>query len=199
MNLNFKKIDLKNPKIQIMMIIILIICAVLYFGYNNISKKTEEIVQLQDKLKAKQKELNGIRLMRRELARMHESIQMDKETLDSLRSIFPDQKEIPKLIREITKVASKSGIFTSKFNPMPDVEREHYIENRYSMTVVGGYHQLASFFSYLANFELIINLSRLTIKSNPGIKSSIENSEENGFAIQSVVATFTMTTFSSRK
>ncbi len=104
-----------------------------------------------------------------------------------------------RLIREITKGASQQGIFSRKVNLPPDVVREHYIENSYYMSVIGGYHELASFFSYLADFELIINLSNVAIRMNPGVASSISNFETHGGTIKTVVATFTMTTFSSKK
>jgi type IV pilus assembly protein PilO len=113
--------------------------------------------------------------------------------------MFPDQKEIPKLIREITGVARASGIYTTRFNPLPDIQREYYVENRYDLSVTGGYHQLAQFFSFLANMPLIINLSNVVISQNPSLEQSKQEAEEHGTPITSIMATFQMTTFSSKK
>lgn len=195
-----KKVDFRNPKIQAMIVIVLasIVFAFLCYRYIIIAKR-EKVAQLEVQYQQKQNELNNIYAMRPQLDKLREAVARMKVELDSLRSIFPDKKEIPKLINEITKVASRSGIFTNKFNPLPDVQREHYIENKYSMSVIGGYHELATFFSYLADFELIINLTSVTIKVNPGVANSIKEYEEHGGTIEAVVSTFTMTTFSSKK
>jgi len=197
---DFRKIDIRSPKIQAMFGIIIACIAITWLWHQYIIKekraKTEE---LKSTYKVKQDELNKIISMRPHLTRLRKENEQLQIQLDSLRSIFPDEKEIPKLIREITKVASKSGIFTNKFNPLPDVVREHYIENNYYMSVIGGYHELAAFFSYLAEFELKINLSNVAIRMNPGVASSIKEFEVHGGTVKTVVSTFTMTTFSSKK
>lgn len=197
---DLRKIDIRNPKIQAMVGIIVacIVLTVLWYQYIFIEKQVE-VEKLEDTFQIKQNELNKINSMRPKLKQLRGDITLMQVQLDSLRSIFPDKKEIPKLIREITKVASRSGIFTRKFNPLPDVVREHYIENNYYMSVIGGYHELAAFFSYLADFELIINLTNVAIRMNPGVVSSINEVETHGGTIKTVVATFTMTTFSSKK
>jgi type IV pilus assembly protein PilO len=147
----------------------------------------------------KQKELNSILALKPQLARLEQEIAFAQHRLDSLKSIFPDQKEVPKLIREITGVARASGIFTTRFAPLPDIEKEYYIENRYDLSVEGGYHDLARFYSFLANMPLIINLSNVAIKTNPRIEESKKLSEEHGNTVTTTITSFRMTTFSSKK
>ncbi len=197
---DIRKIDIRSPKIQAMIGIIIasIVCIFLWYHYVFVGK-IEKRKELDSTLTIKQNELARINSMMPHLSRLHEDMKQLQVQLDSLRSIFPDKKEIPKLIREITKVASSSGVFTNKFNPLQDVIREYYTENKYHMSVIGGYHELATFFSHLAEFELIINLSNVTIRMNPGVAGSISEYDVHGGTILTVVATFTMTTFSSKK
>jgi type IV pilus assembly protein PilO len=197
--MNFK-IDFKKPAVRN----VLIICAVglvlgflwyqfVYVGIN------DEKTRLEFDLKKKQTELNNILILKPQLKTLEKDIAAASVRLDSLKSMFPDQKEVPKLIREITGVAHASDIFATRFNPLPDVQREYYVENRYAITVVGGYHQLAQFFSYLANMPLIINLTGMSIRLNPGYVQSKQEAEEHGTPITSISASFQMTTFSSKK
>ena len=81
---------------------------------------------------------------------------------------------------------------------MPDVEREYYIENRYSIAVEGGYHDLAEFFAFLANFTLIINLSSVNISGNSAYPTT-PTETLGGEQIPTVKALFEMTTFSSKR
>ena len=191
-------INLKDPRLRIPLLILVIVAGSCYYWFNQIYTplKTDR-TKLTRELTAKKDTLRIIQALKPQLAQLRTELSAAQNKLDSLKSIFPDQKEIPKLIREITSVARASGITTTRFNPLPDVERDYYIENRYSITVEGRYHDLADFYAFLANFTLIINLSSMHIVTNPAINTS---REESGYDLAStVVASFEMTTFSSRK
>ncbi len=192
--------SLKNPKFRNPLIIAVVGGGVIAWWITMVYAKQNEIL-IKDKanLSGKQKELNSILALKPQLNRIEVEINKAQHRLDSLKSIFPDRKEIPKLIREITGVARASGIFTTKFIPRPDVEKEYYIENRYDLGIIGGFHDLGRFFSFLANMPLIINMSNVSIRTNPSIEESKKMSEDHGLPMATIVATFTMTTFSSKR
>lgn len=192
-------INLRDPRYRIPAVIILLVGAGVYYWFTEtFTPIQQERIQLQSQLKQKQDTLRVIQALKPQLNLLKNEVAFSQRKLDSLKSIFPDQKEIPKLIREITAVARASGITTTKFNPLPDVEREYYIENKYAISVEGGYHALADFYAFLANFTLIINLSNMQISTLSEDKSkSIESC--NGIQPATTVAMFEMTTFSSKR
>jgi type IV pilus assembly protein PilO len=194
------KLNLKNPHVRNVLIIVGVAAVSIFLWYQfifvGIQKETKN---LKAELAKKQNELNAIQVLKPQLKKLESDIAAASLRLDSLKSMFPDQKEIPKLIREITGVARASGIYTTRFNPLPDIQREYYVENRYDLSVYGGYHQLAEFFSFLANMPLIINLSNVAITLNPALGQSKQEAEEHGTPIASIVASFQMTTFSSKR
>jgi type IV pilus assembly protein PilO len=197
MNLPFK---IKNPHVRNIMIISAVGLAAVVFWHQKVYVGIEqEKTRLEAELKRKQNELTNILILKPQIKILEKDIALAHVKLDSLKSIFPDQKEIPKLIREITGVARASNIAATRFNPLPDIQREYYVENRYDLSVTGGYHQLAQFFSFLANMPLIINLSNVSIKANPSLTESKKEAEEHGTPITSISASFQMTTFSSKK
>lgn len=166
------------------------------------STTMQVITDLELQKWAKEDTLRTIQALKPQRNLLQKEINMAQIRLDSLKSIFPDQKEVPKLIREITGVARASGIITTKFNPLPDIEKEYYIENRYSISVTGGYHQLAEFFAFLANFPLIINYSSMDISVNPEFQNEntdIDTQDMEEISSRTIVANFEMTTFSSKK
>lgn len=198
--MNLKKIDFKDKKIQIGAIIILSTIILGFLWYQNIIiNKIAQKEDLKIDYQKKQDKLNRIYAMRPHLQELRENVAMLNTKLDSLRSIFPDQKEVPTLVKDIVRVAHKAGITTSKYTPKDPIVKEHYIENIDSVRVAGGYHELATFFNHLAGFEMIINLSDMHIKTNPRIQNYITNYKEYGEEIKSLEASFNMTTFSSRK
>ncbi len=194
------KFNLKDPKYRIPILLSLIMVGMIAIWYYYVyAPNIEKIHQLEQKVNAKQDTLRTIQALKPQLTMLREELRLAEHKLDSLKSIFPDQKEIPRLIREITSVARATGITTTKFNPMPDIEKEYYVENHYNIAVSGGYHQLAEFFAFLANFTLIINLSSMHITTNPEydpvpvLMGAVENGNET------IVSQFEMTTFSSKK
>lgn len=195
-----KKLNLNDPKLRIPILIVLIGIIGVVIWYNQYYTVTNlAIMELEKKCNAKQDTLRTIQALKPQLNLLRDELGLAQFRLDSLKSIFPDQKEIPKLLREITSVARASGITTTKFNPMPDVEKEYYNENHYNIAVSGGYHQLAEFFAFLANFTLIVNLSNMYISSNPDFVNSLQQSGDKDMGSATIVSQFEMTTFSSKK
>ena len=192
-------INLKDPRLRIPVLVTLLTGGTVYYWYSQMfTPLLQDQSNLKKQLIAKQDTLRIIQALKPQLAQLRNELAAAQHHLDSLKSIFPDQKEIPKLIREITSVARASGISTTRFNPMPDVEREYYIENRYSIAVEGGYHDLAEFFAFLANFTLIINLSSVNISGNSAYPTT-PTETLGGEQIPTVKALFEMTTFSSKR
>jgi type IV pilus assembly protein PilO len=193
------KFNLKNSKLKYPLLISAIVAGGCFLWYQQVYTPIHsEILSLRKSRDNQKDTLRTIMALKPQLNTLKADLSRSEHTLDSLKSMFPDQKEIPKLIREITGVARASGITATKFNPLSDVEREYYVENRYNITVSGTYHSLANFFAFLANFQLIINLSTVSILANP------ENQPQEGVAVietepETIVSSFEMTTFSSKK
>jgi type IV pilus assembly protein PilO len=195
-----EQLSWRNPKFRNALLIILVGLGAFLFWYNQFYQPViSKINSLKTVQKQKQDELNTILALKPQLNILKAELNNAQMKLDSLKSIFPDQKEVPKLIRELTAVAGASGIYTTKFNPMPDVEKDYYLENRYSIGVTGGYHQLGVFFSFLANFPLIINLTEVVITANSDLENSRGDYEDQGLALPSITASFALTTFSSKR
>jgi type IV pilus assembly protein PilO len=194
------KINLKDPKFRVPILLCLVGVGMIALWYYYVyAPNIEKINGLEKKVSAKQDTLRTIQALKPQLNMLREELRLAENKLDSLKSIFPDQKEIPRLLREITSVARASGITTTKFNPMPDIEKEYYVENHYNMAVSGGYHQLAEFFAFLANFTLIINLSSMNITTNPEYNNALVQMGAVEEGKETIVSQFEMTTFSSKK
>lgn len=192
-------VNLKNPKVRNPLIVLAITAVIALFWYQYFyAPSMETLVSLQKKEKQKQDTLRTILALKPQLDVLRMELTKSQVKLDSLKSIFPDHKEIPKLLREINAVARASGITTTRFNPLPDVEREYYVENRYNVTIEGGYHELAEFFAFLANFALIINLTSVNIAASQ-LNSAQAQDELMETTGMTVVSSFEMTTFSSKR
>ncbi len=195
-----KNIDFRDKKTQIVIVALLVIIAFFDGWYSYIYEdKVKDADRLREALRKKQHELNAINTNRTQLSLLREEVFELGNVLDSLKLMFPDERVVSSLVKDIHVELYKSGIDSKKFIPLPPLQKEFYTENQYKMSVIGGYHELAEFFAYLANLDLIINLSEISILMNPEIRRSINNFKENNSNIESVVANFKLTTFSSKR
>jgi type IV pilus assembly protein PilO len=199
------KINFKDPKVQQVLIAVVIIAGSAYAWYDQfytpISASIAELSSQKEKLEA---ELLRINALKPQLERLRQEAIALEAKLDSLKNIFPDSKEVPRLIRDLTAANRRSNVVTTRFTPKPDVVQEYYIENKYDVSVAGNYHNLGALFSHLANFQLIVNLTNVAITANPAYASGGggSGSGNNALAAEappSVLATFELTTFSSRR
>lgn len=198
---SLKKINFKDKKVQTVVAIVLAGVMMIFGWYKYLYEPLSlRIVELRTDQESKQAKLNAILAMKPQLERIRAEIVSKGILLDSLKSIFPDSKEVPKLLQEITRLSNAANVHTTRFSPMADVQQEYYVENRYMITMWSGYHEFASFLANLANLRLIINLSDVKLATHPLLQSSVTEAEKTGLVPQyTIEATFTLTTFSSRK
>ncbi|MDR0307603.1 MAG: type 4a pilus biogenesis protein PilO [Chitinispirillales bacterium] len=193
------KFNIKDPKVRNVLLIALAAGCLGFIWYDYSFRPLQErVAELNRQKEKKESELRTINALKPQLNKLRRETVEATAKLDSLRNIFPDQKEVPRLIRELTSVNRKSNITTTRFNLMPDVEKEYYIENKYNIGVAGDYHNLGEFFSYLANFQLIINLSNVSINANSSFTRANPDDPVQEDS-PSILATFELTTFSSRR
>lgn len=191
-------IDLKNPDVRNLVIAIGVILLAAYMWFDQVySPLSESVAELSAKKEKVEAELVRINALKPQLERLRKESEVLNATLDSLKNIFPDSKEVPRLIRELTTVNRRSSITTTKLTPKPDVVQEYYVENKYDVSINGDYHNVGAFFSSLANLQLIVNLTNVSITANPNYKK--DSGGPTPDRTPSVLANFELTTFSSRR
>ncbi|MEO0138145.1 MAG: type 4a pilus biogenesis protein PilO [candidate division WOR-3 bacterium] len=165
--------NLKETKTQqaIAFFIILIIVLVLFFKlpYAANQKKIEALTARKDSLQIKVQEAEAAKARLPELqatiARLEAEWEVAKEML-------PQEKEIPKLIQQISNSGTKAGVSFLLFKPGGPVARQNYSEIPVQIKVACGYHQLGRFLSNLGNLPRIVNVP--SVKIVPGKDRSTE-------------------------
>jgi type IV pilus assembly protein PilO len=123
--------------------------------------------------------------IRRELAEYQQNLML-------IRSLVPTGNEVPSLLEQISTAARRVGLDVATVDPQPVVEGENYDTYRYTMSVVGGYHELAEF---LAN---VGNLTRIVLPVNvalalPNNAATVQAHKKEGEA--AIEARFQLQTF----
>lgn len=90
-----------------------------------------------------------------------------KEMEDSFGALLrqlPSDTEVPGLLEDITRIGLDSGLEFEEIKLQPEVVQQFYVELPIQISVVGGYHDLATFVSGAASLPRIVTLHDFEIK-----------------------------------
>jgi len=76
---------------------------------------------------------------------------------------LPGETEIPSLIVDISQAGLAAGLQEKLFQPQSEIPKDFYAEKPISITLSGGYHEIANFVSGIAALPRIVTLHNITI------------------------------------
>jgi len=87
-----------------------------------------------------------------------------EESFGTLLRQLPSDTEVPGLLEDITRTGLGSGLEFEEIKLQPEAIQQFYIELPIQITVVGGYHDLATFVSGVASLPRIVTLHDFEVK-----------------------------------
>jgi len=130
-------------------------------------------------------EIANERRLARNLDKFRKEVADLDQKLEVVLRQLPDQREIPDFLISIERKARESGLGdVSSFKPSGERFKEFYAEVPVPISVLGTYHQVATFFDEVGRLPRIVNVGDITL-SQPAAK-------EDGVRLK---AECTLTTF----
>lgn len=133
----------------------------IYFLYmpkaDQIEKTNREIATLETRLRKAKIRARNLKKFEQEFA------QVDAQFREALK-LLPNEKEIPKLLRNITQLGSDSALEFRLFVPKKERTGDFYMEIPVSLEVSGTYHNVAVFFDKIGQMERIVNILNVSMK-----------------------------------
>lgn len=137
----------------------LLLVAVIALGYNF------HLKDLQARLEGKQAEEVSLKEQFASKAFQAANLDAYKEQMQEMEVSFgallkqlPSDTEVPGLLEDITRTGLGSGLEFEEIKLLPEVSQQFYIELPIQITVVGAYHDLATFVSGVASLPRIVTL-----------------------------------------
>jgi type IV pilus assembly protein PilO len=115
-------------------------------------------------LTKKQQELNEQRVILADLPKFRQETADMKSKRQKALEQLPNEKDIDKLLEDISSLAIESGLEILLFKPQQEVKRNFYAEIPVELKLSGGYHDLALFYDKIASLPRIVNISDLLIE-----------------------------------
>ncbi|MFH2108461.1 MAG: type 4a pilus biogenesis protein PilO [Chrysiogenia bacterium] len=147
------------------LLVFLIVGAVLFgiFYFVIYSPTQDEIAsivvqseRLEDEIRRAEKNESKLEKLKTEKA-------ANERTLEALKGILPEKKEVSQILRKIQAIASNARLKTSTFTFNKENNREIYLEWPIAISLEGNYHNLGIFFDQVSRLKKIFTIDGLHI------------------------------------
>jgi type IV pilus assembly protein PilO len=170
-----------------------IVSAGLYFTlFRSQSQKNDAA---QAALETKIKENNDLESYRPRLKQIDQQLAELKQQLEIEQRIVPDEKQVDGFIEMVDAEAVKAGVELRRYAAKDVTIKTYYTEVPFDIEADGPYYSMLNFFDRVSKLERIVNVGNLLAATtrNPG---SAKTKHTYQYAPnESVVATFTATTY----
>jgi type IV pilus assembly protein PilO len=116
----------------------------------------QEEVTLRDVFQNKQRKAANFDAYKAQLAQMEQSF-------GTMLRQLPGETEIPSLIVDISQTGLAAGLQEKLFVPQSEVPKDFYAEKPITISLSGGYHEIANFVSGVAALPRIVTLHNINI------------------------------------
>ena len=149
----------------------LIFGAYYYFFFMPGHAESQEVSQT---LEVRRNKLTIVKRQARFLKEWEKKMTQLEEAFYLATRALPDKKEIPSLLKSVSRAGSSAGLNFVLFQPEPEVNRDFYREIPLSMKVEGNYHQIADFFFQVSRLNRIVNIRNISLRRNKSASGVID-------------------------
>jgi type IV pilus assembly protein PilO len=172
-----------------------IVTAALYFTV--FKSQSDKNAAAQHAVSDKVRENNELESYRPKLKDIERQLATLKQQLEIERRIVPDEKLVDTFIETMDGEAQKAGVELRRYTAKPIASKEYYSEIPFDMELDGPYYSMLNFFDRVGKLERMVNISGLLVSNTKNPSGAKAKHTYQYAPNESVVATFTATTFFS--
>lgn len=191
-----EKFNAMPPKKRALVLIVIIVVVGGAFAWFYAKPKFDQIKNLEVNLTGLERELATAKRNAAEIDVIKQQVKEAEEAFQRERKALPETEEIPVLLTSISKAGQEENLQFLLFEPQKEVVYDYYAEIPVKIEIMGDYHDVARFFSKLANFPRIVVIRNLTIKPfNAPRSGNMVSYAKNGFnlSVSCIASTYKFT------
>jgi type IV pilus assembly protein PilO len=174
-----------------------LVTAALYFTV--FKSQNDKNVAAEHALQTKVRENNELESYRPKLKDMDRQLANLKQQLEIEARIVPNEKSVDGFIEMLDAEAVKAGVELRRYTAKPVVAKDYYSEVPFELELDGPYYSMLNFFDRVGKLERIVNVSGLLVSNTKNPQGAKTKHTYQYAPNESVVATFTATTFFSHE
>lgn len=161
----FEKVE-KLSKLQKIAIVggflALLMGGFVYFSY---LPKYGHIGELEKKKTKLARQLRNAQIQAKAHQKFAQQLKTTEVQFEIARQALPDKKEIPSLLSSISASGQSAGLEFLLFRPSDEIQRDFFAEIPVEIRVLGGYHNVATFFDRVAHLSRIVNIRNIVMSA----------------------------------
>src|SRR5215831_10965128 len=173
-----------------------LVTAALYFTV--FKSQNEKNAAAQHALEDKIRENNELESYRPKLKQIEQQLAELKQQLEIEQRIVPDEKLVDQFITMMDAEAIKAQVELRRYTAKDIKQQQYYTEVPFDMELDGRYYDVLQFFDRVSKLERIVNVSGLIVSTTKNPNAAKAKHLYQYAPNESVVATFTATTYFSR-
>lgn len=143
--------------------------------YGFFGQKRRDIDAAKAKYASLSAEIEKGRAAERKLAQFREEVKKLELELQKLLQVLPPERDTEDLIKKVEALIHQGDFNLLVFKTNEPVPKDFYKEYPFNVVLNGTYHNLALFFSRMANFSRIINVEDLRMHNIDGVPGKTLN------------------------
>ncbi|MBM4306592.1 MAG: pilus assembly protein PilO [Deltaproteobacteria bacterium] len=150
---------LKLPTSKKVLILIGILCVITgIFVYVFFIPWQSDMKLLKTQLDKLMKEATQGKMIARDLDKFKTQVKELRGELDKALTQLPNEKEIPDILKSISRLGKESNLEFTLFKPKPEEPQQFYARVPIDLVMVGSYHNIGQFFDRIGKLSRIINV-----------------------------------------
>ena len=116
----------------------------------------------------------------------------NRSTLTVMRRLVPTGNEVPALLEEVSTAARRAGLDVGGVTPEAVIPGDKYDTYRYTVTIIGGYHQFGAFLANVGSLPRIVAPVSFSVISGSPIRgqSPIKTAQKGALASTIMLQTY---------
>lgn len=154
-----------SPRIKLGITVGIILLPLVIFYFSYYQAKAKKIETLSQEKVTIAKQLQEVKAKAADLAQFEKEMAEAEEKFLETAVLLPKEKEIPKLLKDISALGQNAGLDFLTFKPLADIPKDFYAEIPISINVRGPYHNMGFFFDQVSKLERIVSVSNIKMSS----------------------------------
>jgi type IV pilus assembly protein PilO len=153
------------PKIKLAIALGIVVLPLVIFYFTYYQQKAEKIQNLDKQKTTLAQQIKEVKLKTANLAKFEKEMAEAENLFLEASALLPREKEIPKLLKDISALGRNAGLDFLTFKPLADIPKDFYAEIPVTINVRGPYHNMGFFFDQVSKLERIVSVSNVKMSS----------------------------------
>lgn len=160
-----KKWDEEAPLRQKILILVFISLFPLFLFYQFYYKERREKVNLlKEEVKKLELEIQRYSPYLNRMETLNKQIAVRREFLETVKGIFPDEREVPEVLKKITELAKRNGLEVLVFKPEKEVQKDFYNEISMRIELTGDFKNIVAFLNEVQRLPRLVVVNGIELK-----------------------------------